>query len=167
MRKKIKLFCAKEGPQKLEIEVNQWLALNEDAKIITLTSNTISGNRKDPTYMIVLLYEVVSQKSPDRPEKKREHDRKSVLDVLDYMVDGKYYRDFVEDVSASGLFIRTNNEFKVGANITMTFELSTKERPFRINGEIVRVLPEGIGVRFIKESQVQEDAIQSLIENIE
>jgi hypothetical protein len=40
------------------------------------------------------------------------------------------------------------------------------QKPFKINGEIVRVSPDGIGVKFKIESQVQEEAIKSLIDII-
>jgi len=41
------------------------------------------------------------------------------------------------------------------------------QRPFKINGEIVRVLQDGIGVAFKIESQVQELVLKSFVDMIQ
>jgi hypothetical protein len=41
------------------------------------------------------------------------------------------------------------------------------EKPFKITGEIIRILPSGIGVKFKIESQVQEAAIKSIVSMIQ
>lgn len=48
----------------------------------------------------------------------------------------------------------------------MTFMASTLERPLKIKGQIVRTLPDGIGVQFLKESQIQEDMIRALLDHL-
>ena len=42
-----------------------------------------------------------------------------------------------------------------------------KQKPFRINGEIIRIHEDGIGVKFKIESRVQEAAIKSLVDMIQ
>jgi hypothetical protein len=41
------------------------------------------------------------------------------------------------------------------------------QQPFKMSGEIARVTPDGIGVKFKIESQVQEAVIQTLVKMIQ
>jgi Tfp pilus assembly protein PilZ len=70
-------------------------------------------------------------------------------------------------MSNSGVFIRTSQTFSSGQTILMTFMSPDHEKPFKINGEIARVFPSGIGVKFTIDSQVQEAAIKSLVNMIQ
>ena len=96
----------------------------------------------------------------------RQHDRKIFFMTVDYIVDDKYFRDFIQDMSSSGVFINTSQTFSLGKTILMTFMSPDNQQPFKINGEAVRVTPEGVGVKFIVESQVQEAVIRSLVQMI-
>ena len=97
----------------------------------------------------------------------RQHDRKACLLTVDYTVEDRYYRDFIQDMSNSGMFIRTSQTFSSGQTILMTFMSPDLEKPFKITGEIIRVFPSGIGVKFKIESQVQEAAIKSIVNMIQ
>lgn len=97
----------------------------------------------------------------------RQHDRKACLLTVDYAVEDRHFRDFIQDMSDSGVFIRTSQTFSSGQTILMTFMSPDHQKPFKINGEIVRVLPSGIGVKFTIDSQVQEAAIKSLVNMIQ
>ena len=97
----------------------------------------------------------------------RQHDRKACLLTVDYAVEDRYFRDFIQDMSDSGVFIITSQTFSSGQTILMTFMSPDHQKPFKINGEIVRVLPSGIGVKFTIDSQVQEAAIKSLVNMIQ
>ncbi len=80
--------------------------------------------------------------------------------------EGQYYRDFIQDLSVSGVFIKARQMFEPGQQIMMTFMSPFLQKPFKISGEIVRTLDTGIGVTFDKESQVQTEAISSLMDQI-
>ena len=79
----------------------------------------------------------------------------------------RYYRDFIQDMSDSGVFIKTRQKFEPGQNILMTFMSPDQQKPFKILGEIMRMLDNGIGVRFKKESQVQAEIIATLVKQIQ
>ena len=96
----------------------------------------------------------------------RQHDRKTFFMIVDYIVEDRYYRDFIQDMSPTGVFIKTSKTFSLGRKILMTFMSPDNQKPFKINGEVVRVTPDGIGVKFIIESQVQEAVIKSLVQMI-
>ena len=99
--------------------------------------------------------------------KPRNNDRKEFSMIVDYSVNDRYYRDFIQDISESGLFIKTPQTFSAGQKIKMTFMSPDYQKPFKIKGEIVRVHTAGVGVKFIIESQVQESALKSFVSNIQ
>jgi len=99
--------------------------------------------------------------------KPRRHDRKDFFMIVDYTVNDQYYRDFIQDISESVVFIKTSQTFSVGQKIQMTFMSPDYQKPFKIKGEIVRVHTDGVGVKFTIESQVQESALQSFMSNIQ
>jgi hypothetical protein len=82
----------------------------------------------------------------------REHER---IDAA-FRVDGLNSRGetamgVARNVSAGGLFIETDLRLLLGETIVITFELLG--RPFKLQGEVVRVLQGGYGVRFYADSQ--------------
>jgi hypothetical protein len=109
-------------------------------------------------------YQEFQEKQRGEP---RKHDRKDFFMIVDYSVNDQYHRDFIQDISESGVFIKTSQTFSVSQNIQMTFMSPDYQKPFKIKGEIVRVHNEGIGVKFTIESQVQEAALKSFISNIQ
>jgi len=98
---------------------------------------------------------------------RRKYSRKDFFRIIDYTVEDRYYRDFIHDISESGVFIKTSQTFSFGQTIIMTFTSPDYQRPFKINGEIVRVLQDGIGVAFKIESQVQELVLKSFVDMIQ
>jgi Tfp pilus assembly protein PilZ len=100
-------------------------------------------------------------------EKSRKDDRKDFFMTVDYVVNDRYYRDFIQDMSDGGVLIKTRQKFEPGQDILMTFMSPDQQKPFKILGEIMRTLDDGIGVRFKKESQVQEEIIATLVTQIQ
>jgi Tfp pilus assembly protein PilZ len=100
-------------------------------------------------------------------KKQRKYSRKGFLTIIEYNVDNRYYKDFIQDISGSGVFIKTSQTFSVGQTILMTFMSPDKQKPFRINGEIIRIHEDGIGVKFKIESRVQEAALKSFVDMIQ
>ena len=98
--------------------------------------------------------------------KLRQHDRKTFFMIVDYVVGDRYFRDFIQDMSDTGVFIKTSQNIPLGRKILMTFMSPDNQKPFKINGEVARVTPEGIGIKFALESQVQEAVIKSLVRTI-
>ena len=98
--------------------------------------------------------------------KQRKYDRKEFSMIVDYSVNDRYYRDFIQDISESGLFIKTPQMFSAGQKVKMTFMSPDYQKPFKIKGEIVRAHEDGVGVKFMMESQVQESALKSFLNNI-
>ncbi len=59
------------------------------------------------------------------------------------------------------MFIETSESFSIGQEITMAFSFSNDHRPSKFTGEIVRIKPNGIGVKFKDLTKYQEEIIQS------
>ena len=96
---------------------------------------------------------------------KREHERKAFPNTVVYTTPSGTYTDFIKDISDEGVFIETGKPFSVGEEISMTFLLSEHKKRLKIQGEIVRVEEQGIGVKF-KATQVQKEIIKSFIDKV-
>lgn len=100
-------------------------------------------------------------------KEQRKYSRKDFFRIIDYNVEGRYYRDFIENISEGGLFFKPSHTFSVGQKIQITFMSPDNQKPFKINGEIVRVDTDGVGVTFKIESQVQELVLKSFVDMIQ
>ena len=145
-----------EGAFKMEKTDNE-LSKNEVRTVILEKINGISEEK-----MRQLLKYLDEEQIPEQ----RKYDRKDFIRIIDYTVGDRYYRDFIQDMSNSGVFIKTSQTFSEGQMILMTFMSPDNQQPFKINGEIVRVMPNGIGVKFKTESQVQESVLKSYVNMI-
>lgn len=54
----------------------------------------------------------------------------------------------IKDISRCGMFIETDQAFLVGEKITVKFKIPTRQRLYKIMGEIVRSQVNGIGIKF-------------------
>ncbi len=99
-------------------------------------------------------------------KKKRVHDRVACLITADCIYQNRAYNHFVKDISLGGVFIETPDSPAEGEEISMTLSFSHHSKPFKITGEVVRATPNGIGVQFKTMSQVQEELIQNIVEQV-
>ena len=98
---------------------------------------------------------------------QRKYSRKDFSRIIDYTVEGRHYRDFIENISESGLFFKPSHTFSVGQTIQITFMSPDYQKPFKMDGEIVRVSTDGVGVKFKIESQVQQMVLKSYVDMIQ
>lgn len=110
-----------------------------------------------------LLEELLERQS----QKKRKHPRTECLLMVNYSNRGRAFQNFIQDISLEGLFIETREKFSVGDGLALTITYTNEQRPFKISGEVTRVVPGGIGIKFIKVSQVQEEIIKAIIKKQE
>ncbi|MGB5992784.1 MAG: PilZ domain-containing protein [Desulfobacterales bacterium] len=82
---------------------------------------------------------------------KRKYPRRSTLMDITYSSDQRrIFEDFVQNVSAGGLYIETNLISKLGQKLTMTFSHPDSGDPIKVLGKVIRVDSGGIGVKFNK-----------------
>jgi Tfp pilus assembly protein PilZ len=85
---------------------------------------------------------------------------------VDYADSERVFKDYIEDISSTGGFIKTRESFSIGEEVVLSMGLSKEGSAFKIPASVVRIASDGIGVEFNTTSQVQKDIIQSLIESI-
>jgi uncharacterized protein (TIGR02266 family) len=98
--------------------------------------------------------------------KKRKHHRKPYFSVVDYASQGGAYTDFIQNISAGGVFIGTSAPFHVGQEVSLGFPLPISHKHILIGGEIAWVSPRGIGVKFNSVDGELEAMIRSLVDMI-
>ncbi len=81
---------------------------------------------------------------------KREHYREQVSIDVDCSGDDVQCKDFIKNISSGGVFIKTDENFSLGQKIMISFSLPKFKfkNAITIMGEVVRVSPGGIGVKF-------------------
>ena len=89
-------------------------------------------------------------------EHKRKKTRATYPIDVNYSTEDNEFRDFIQDISVSGVFIKTNKlresteSLSVGQEVSMKIPYSEHQKNLKIKGKIVRMTPEGIGVEFNK-----------------
>ena len=99
-------------------------------------------------------------------KKKRVHDRYPCLITVDCVYQSRASNQFVKNISLGGVFIETRESFSEGEEVSLTLSFGHHSKPFRITAEIVRLIPEGIGVQFKIKSQIQEELIQNILKEL-
>jgi len=97
---------------------------------------------------------------------KRKHTRKHFFMVVDYSAEDRVYKDYIKDISAGGVFIETRTPFSIGQELSLSFPLPNYQKYIKTTGEVVRISPHGIGVKFMMVDEGQETMIKSLLEMI-
>jgi Tfp pilus assembly protein PilZ len=120
-------------------------------------------DRMSESEMRQLLNELEERQNKER----RSCRRKDFSTMVDYNVADRYYRDFIQNISERGVFIKTSETFSKGQETLMTFMSPDYQKPFKIKGEIVRLHPDGVGVKFKIESEALRTALESLIKMIQ
>ena len=95
---------------------------------------------------------------------RRKHEREPFFMVADYSTEDRVYRDYIQNVSAGGVFIETHMPFTSGQEVSLAFPLPNYQKYIKIIGEVARVTPQGIGVVFKLVKQEQETMVKSLLE---
>jgi Tfp pilus assembly protein PilZ len=143
-------------PEEKKIEILQRLALKNIDSLLHKLVMDLQQNDK-----LRLLDELNEQVLG-----KREHPRKSCVMSTDYVVADRAYRNFVKDISESGVYVQTIQPFELGDEVIQSFSLSDKQIPFKFTGEIVRIGKDGVGIRFKNLTQYQRDILRSILKNL-
>lgn len=100
--------------------------------------------------------EITAEPAAPQPEdfqgsERRRYPRTGFQGFVDFIDKGFLYKEQAQDLSYSGIFIksRTPEKYKKDDFIVMTFE-TDEAGPQRQNGRIVRISLIGIGVDFVR-----------------
>lgn len=58
------------------------------------------------------------------------------------------FNSFIQDISGSGIFIKTTKPLSIGQEIAMTFKFPKSQKPIMVTGEVVRTTRSGAAVEF-------------------
>ena len=83
---------------------------------------------------------------PDLEE--REYARKNLSIYALFWLGDNFYRDYIKNISAGGLFIETKKPVTIDETVMVSFSPSDDEEPIQVKGEIVRGTPYGFGMKF-------------------
>ena len=71
-------------------------------------------------------------------------------------------RGVIRDISLGGVFIFSRGAFSLGQSLSVAFSPPDVEKTVWIAGDVMRVTPEGIGVKFRSLNHVQKTAVMSV-----
>ncbi|MBW1693505.1 MAG: PilZ domain-containing protein [Deltaproteobacteria bacterium] len=81
---------------------------------------------------------------------RRKYLRKDTSIYAFFKNNGLSFREYVKNVSAGGLFIETSIPISVNNELFMQFFHPDSKKLIKVNGEIIRIDSNGIGVKFDK-----------------
>jgi Tfp pilus assembly protein PilZ len=81
---------------------------------------------------------------------RRQTPREPYVTAVDYTIQGHTYSDFIQNIGADGVYIETRQPLSIGDSIALSFPLPGYQSYITVTGIIVRVTPDGIGVKFNK-----------------
>jgi len=98
----------------------------------------------------------------------RAYPRMACYLVVDFASQGRAYRSYIRDISASGVFIETAEKFQAGQVVSLCFTLSNANEPlpFRVRGHVSQIYPDGIGIQYDKMTYYQREILDTLISRI-
>lgn len=106
----------------------------------------------------------MKQNTPNRIAKERRlAKREPCSTAIAYATQNLSNIEYIQDISAWGVFIRTKTPVPVGEDITMTIPPQTgSNSSIMIIGQVVRATTNGIGIKF--KMGIDESVIRPLIE---
>ncbi len=90
------------------------------------------------------------QIQPETIKEKRRFPRVNRLIEVDFSVAGRFYRGFIESISAGGTFIETPEIFNIDELITISYPAPTQAGNIKRKGKIIRQTEQGIGIIFLQ-----------------
>ena len=81
-------------------------------------------------------------------KEKRANNRKSCHIPIYYATSDRVYSSHIENISPTGLFIKSEKPLPTGEKILMTFNIKGFNKPLKVSGEIAHSNDAGIGVKF-------------------
>lgn len=144
------------------------IASEEQMERYRLTGRVVELVQHMPTKSLAVLVKSLEKEAAKRVtlDGDRKDLRINCLISVDYSDSDRFFKDYIQDISSGGVFIKTREPFAVGEEIVLSLSLTDDENGFRIPAEVVRTSDEGIGVKFKIQSQVQEDIIASFVDGL-
>lgn len=98
-------------------------------------------------------------------ESHREYQRLSAQINIDVAIGNRVIQSSTENVSASGIFLRTSGKFSQDEKVRVVFSVSGSDKPFKLEGKVVRVEKEGLAIQFEKITPYFKKMLDAVIWN--
>ena len=130
-----------------------------DITIKRLFDAILNLNHEQQTKVMIYVEELLV-------ENKRSSTRKACKIPISYATQNCIFSDYIANISRSGLFIETKKSLNVGEVIMLSFTMHGYDRPFKIEGKIVRSNQQGIGVEFKEIKPYIAEMFAALVERL-
>ena len=97
-----------------------------------------------------------------KDEDRRQHFRKLVHTPVRYTNRAGLSSGVIRDISLGGMFILSRKDFSLGQSIQVAISHANLGSVVWMAGDVVRVTPEGIGLRFKSTTQIQKTAVLTI-----
>lgn len=67
---------------------------------------------------------------------------------VDFATPERAFNGYIQNISSGGLLIETRESLAVGQQVTLSFLRPKSREHVKVGGEVVRRIPNGLGVRF-------------------
>ena len=115
-----------------------------------MANNRIESKFEKAKTRITEIVSTMSESELEKFHKKLEEWRaRKDQSIFAFLWLGDYFfRDYIKNISAGGLFIETNVPATVGGTVTISFAQSDNKDPIQAEGKINKLDPDGFGVKF-------------------
>ena len=79
---------------------------------------------------------------------RRKNPRQKCGKQVGFAIHDTNYTAFIHDISIDGAFVSSKGPAMVGQTVTISLQIDDETNPITMIGEIIRVTPEGFGVKF-------------------
>ena len=80
--------------------------------------------------------------------KQRDYARLEAETDIDVVVGDRVIQTDARDISASGIYINTSGKFEINKSVRVVFSVPGIDKPFKLQGMIVRVEQDGLAIKF-------------------
>ena len=107
-------------------------------------------------------------------EDRREHERFEASVKVDYADGDTFLFAYLQNISAMGIFVRTDHPAEIGTRLTLRFQVDEGD-PLELDGEVTWVNPlredgenlnPGMGVRFVELTPGRREQVVALVKTV-
>jgi hypothetical protein len=80
--------------------------------------------------------------------KERDYPRLDAKVGIDVVIGDRVIQTDAKDISAGGIYINTSGKFEANENVRVVFTIPGIDKPFKLEGMIVRVEQNGMAIKF-------------------
>ncbi len=80
--------------------------------------------------------------------KQRDYPRLDTNVDIDVVIGDRVIQTDAKDISAGGIYINTSGKFEANKNVRVVFTIPGIDKPFKLEGMIVRVEQNGMAIKF-------------------